>query len=242
MITTHIEKHFFRWTDPYPLTLDYRVVYSQRKTVALSVERDTSVVVRAPVGTPAAKIQQAIETKKLWLFEKTGNKKKYPPKRQQKEFVSGEAILYLGRNYRLEVTDSAEPGIQFRAGFSLARQHQAETAKLFRQWYVDRAQERIPARTEYFARALGVDFKRVLISDLKVRWGSCTPNSNLNFNWRIIKAPSVVIDYLIVHELAHLIESNHTPRFWNIVSVQVPRAEWAKQWLLENGDLLEIDF
>ena len=86
------------------------------------------------------------------------------------------------------------------------------------------------------------DFKRVLISDLKVRWGSCTPNSNLNFNWRIIKAPSVVIDYLIVHELAHLIESNHTPRFWNIVSVQVPRAEWAKQWLLENGDLLEIDF
>jgi hypothetical protein len=66
-------------------------------------------------------------------------------------------------------------------------------------------------------------FNRILISDLKVRWGSCTPKSNLNFNWRLMKAPTTVIDYVIVHELAHLIEPNHTRQFWNIVSIQVPR-------------------
>jgi len=89
---------------------------------------------------------------------------------------------------------------------------------------------------------MGVNFNHILISDLKVRWGSCTPAGNLNFNWRILKAPGFVIDYVIVHELAHLREANHTPRFWNIVSVQVPQWEQAKNWLREHGDLLEVDF
>jgi predicted metal-dependent hydrolase len=191
---------------------------------------------------PAEKIQQAVEAKKLWLFEKMNHEQKYPSKRQRKEFVSSEALLYLGRHYRLEVTDADEPGVQFQAGFFISRQSQPQAAKLFRQWYLDRAWERIPARAKYFAQAMGVRFHRLLISDLKVRWGSCTPNSNLNFNWRIIKAPTVVIDYLIVHELAHLIEPNHTPWFWNVVSVQVPRAAWAKGWLRDHGDLLEVDF
>ncbi len=116
-------------------------------------------------------------------------------------------------------------------------------ARLFRPWwYIERASERITIRAQYFAAALGVTFNRVLISDLKVRWGSCTPNGTLNFNWRIMKAPTFVIDYLAVHELAHLMENNHTARFWNIISVQVPRWGEAKEWLREHGDLLEVDF
>jgi predicted metal-dependent hydrolase len=87
-----------------------------------------------------------------------------------------------------------------------------------------------------------VVFNRISISNLRVRWGSCTPGGNLNFNWRILKAPSLVIDYVIVHELAHLLEANHTPRFWDIVSVQVPRWAQAKNWLRDRGDLLEVDF
>jgi predicted metal-dependent hydrolase len=89
---------------------------------------------------------------------------------------------------------------------------------------------------------LGVTYNQILISDLKYRWASCTPKNNLNFNWRIIKAPIFVVDYLIVHELAHLIEPNHTPAFWNIVAVQVPRHELAKEWLRKHGSLLEEDF
>ena len=72
-------------------------------------------------------------------------------------------------------------------------------------------------------------------------WGSCTVNDNVNLNWRLIKAPMFVIDYVIVHELAHLIESNHTPRFWNIVRTQAPMTEKARSWLREQGQLLEQD-
>ncbi len=70
----------------------------------------------------------------------------------------------------------------------------------------------------------------------------CTPKNNIIFNWRIIKAPIYVLEYLVVHELVHLIENNHTPKFWNIVSIQIPNFEKAKKWLKEKGNLLEIDF
>lgn len=89
--------------------------------------------------------------------------------------------------------------------------------------------------------SLNLGYNKVMISDLKYRWGSCTPKNNLNFNWRLIKAPMFVIEYVIVHELAHFLESNHTLRFWNIVSVQVPHYQKAKGWLKEHGDLLEQD-
>ena len=219
-----------------------RIIYSQRKTVSLAVERDASVVVRAPQGTPEEKIHRAVAAKKLWLYQKVNHAQKYPLTKSRKEFASGETILYLGRNYRLQVSNEDISGIVFNSCFVISRKHQSRAARLFRQWYLERARERLPRRAEYFANAIGVRFNRVLVSDLKVSWGSCTPKSNLNFNWRIMKAPAAVIDYIIVHELAHLLEPNHTSRFWRLVAVQVPRVEWAKQWLREHGKLLEIDF
>ncbi len=79
------------------------------------------------------------------------------------------------------------------------------------------------------------------IVDSRFRWGSCTPKDNVTFNWRLIKAPVLVIDYVIAHELAHLIEANHTARFWNIVKAQLPGMEKAKVWLKKYGQFLEQD-
>ena len=89
------------------------------------------------------------------------------------------------------------------------------------------------------ARNLGVAYQDAKIGNGKYRWGSCTPNDNVILNWRLIKAPMFVIDYVVVHELAHLMEQNHTPRFWNIVKAQAPSMEKAKAWLQKNGALLE---
>jgi predicted metal-dependent hydrolase len=86
---------------------------------------------------------------------------------------------------------------------------------------------------------MGAVYNSANIVDLKYRWGSCTPKNNLHFNWRLIKAPLRVIEYVIVHELAHLLEPNHTQLFWQIVKTQVPDYERSKAWLKENGTLLE---
>lgn len=223
------------------MDLDYRIIYSKRKTIGLTVERDRSIVVRAPVNTSDEAIRQAIEAKKLWLYEKVNHSQKYPPKPMRKEFVTGETLMYLGRHYRLEITDDAEPGVRFQNRFYISRRQQPVAGPVLREWYMARAREKLTPRIGHFASAMGVEYERIMISDLKVRWASCTPKNNLNFNWRIIKAPVYVIDYLIVHELAHLIEPNHSKSFWNIVAVQIPRYAAAKEWLREHGALLEED-
>ena len=223
------------------MELDYRIIYSNRKTIALLVERDRSIVVRAPIGAPAEAIRQAVEAKKLWLYEKINHSQKYPPKPVRKEFVTGETLMYLGRHYRLEVTDDDEPGVRFQNRFYISRRHQVNAGRLMREWYMARAQEKLTPKIRSYAAAMGVAYDRILISDLKMRWASCTPENHLNFNWRIIKAPLFVIDYLIVHELAHLLEPNHTASFWNIVAVQLPRYALGKDWLREHGAALEED-
>lgn len=80
-----------------------------------------------------------------------------------------------------------------------------------------------------------------MISNMKYRWGSCTPHKNLNFNWRLVKAPMHVIDYVVVHELAHILEHNHSPRFWQHIRTQIPRFELSKDWLKRHGEC-EHDF
>ncbi|TVM14167.1 hypothetical protein DPQ33_17800 [Oceanidesulfovibrio indonesiensis] len=113
--------------------------------------------------------------------------------------------------------------------------------RALRRWFKKRAAEKIIPRAERFAQSLGVKYNQIQMTDSKFRWGSCSTKDNLNLNWRLIKAPVFVIDYIIVHELTHLIEGNHTPRFWNIVHAQVANMDKAKKWLKENGQLLLSD-
>jgi len=140
-----------------------------------------------------------------------------------------------------ELVDSHSKLICFDQKFFVPRSLESERQNARRHWYEERASERILPRVRQTAKALGVNVNEAKIIGSRFRWGSCTPKDNVNFNWRLIKAPMFVIDYVIVHELAHLIEPNHTPRFWNIVKAQVPGMEKAKAWLKEHGQFLEQD-
>lgn len=224
------------------MQLDYNVVYSSRRTtLTITVERDRSVVVKAPVGTSLEKIKQVVESRKQWLYEKIHHTQKYQPQLHPpgKELVNGESLPYLGRNYRLELVNNGDK-IEFTNNQFLVPKSQAkQRGDVFKDWYIQKAKERILPRIHLQAERLGVQFSLAKITDSKYRWGSCTPNDNVTFNWRLIKAPMFVIDYVIVHELAHLLEPNHTQRFWNIVRSQVATMEKAKQWLKENGAILE---
>jgi predicted metal-dependent hydrolase len=222
--------------------MEYQVIYSNRKTIQLAVERNREVIVRAPHNTSKKRIEEIIKKKRLWLYEKINHKQKYTQTVHKKEFVSGETLLYLGRHYSLSIVDKDIEGVEFYHRFYISRANRHKAVELFKRWYIERASDKIIPKVEYFSRNLGVKYNHIFISGLKYRWGSCTAKNNLNFNWRIIKAPAFVIDYIIVHELAHLIESNHGEEFWNIIAVQVPRYKRAKEWLKQNGQILEEDF
>lgn len=225
--------------------MDYKVEYSKRrKTVGIFVERDRQVIVRAPEGLSADKIAVIVESKKNWIEAKINDARKYPEKPEKKEFVSGESMMLLGRNYNLLVVKEYFEEVRFDgATFQISSYCPSKANELFLAWYKDYALREIEPMAKSFAKKLGVNYNSCAISEtMKYRWASCTPKGNINFNWRIIKAPRFVIEYLIVHELAHLRVPNHSPEFWNIVSIQVPMYEDAKLWLRDNGQILEIDF
>jgi predicted metal-dependent hydrolase len=224
------------------MEIQYSVVFSKRKTMSIIVDRDRSVVVRAPLATSEEAIKNEIQKRKRLLQKKIDHNQKYPIKQQAKEFISGETLMYLGKNYKLFVTEESFDGIQFDNKFfiSVANQHQANI--LFKEWYLQCAKEIIVPKATAIAKQIGVAYNNINILDLKFRWGSCTPKDNIHLNWRLIKAPITVIEYIIVHELTHLLEANHTKEFWSRVAAQLPSYEKAKLWLKENGHELEVDF
>ncbi|MBN8460678.1 MAG: M48 family metallopeptidase [Verrucomicrobia bacterium] len=226
------------------MDLDYRIVRSpRRKQLTITVERDRSVVVHAPLTATDEAIRRIVDTKRQWLFGKTTHSQKYQslPHAPGKEVVNGESVSYLGRDYPIEIAETESGGVEFSRRFLVPAAQQVKRREVLRDWYVSRATETILPRVRRYAADLGVEYGEARIVDNRYRWGSCTVKDNVHFNWRLIKAPMFVIDYIIVHELAHLMETNHTPRFWNIVRAKVPHTEKARTWLKEHGQILEED-
>jgi predicted metal-dependent hydrolase len=223
------------------MDINFKVQYSNRKTLGLVIGRDKSICVNAPNGVSKEKIDNFINNKKSWIYQKLGNKKKYQDI-SEKEFVSGSSILYLGRNYNLDVNSYKHKNIKFNGKFLLSRSESNNVNELFKEWFIKKANEKIIPLVEDNAKNLGVVYNKADIKELRYRWGSCTPKNNLYFNWRLIKAPLSVVNYVIIHELAHIIEPNHTKRFWSIIKSQMPNYEKARYWLEENGQILEIPF
>jgi len=220
---------------------EYTVIKSNRKSLSIIIERDKSVVVRAPQSLSDDRIREEVNKRKVLILSKIDSDQK-AEERTAKEFVDGEQFLYMGKYYSLQISCSETPAIEFKEAF-IVNSPNIEVAKiLIFEWYQQQAKEVLTPRIIYFAEHLGVKRKRINITSAKYTWGSCTPEGTLNFNWRIVKAPSEVMDYIVVHELAHLREHNHSIEFWNIVAVQLPQYEDAKQWLKFNGHELDEDF
>jgi len=226
------------------MDLTYDVIRSaKRKKLTITVERDRSVVIHAPVSMTDEAVREAVESKRQWLYSKLQHPQKYKnkPAPPGKEVVNGESALYLGTEYKIEIIETQSGTIEFDQRFLVPRARESRRREVLRDWYIDRAQGIIIPRVVQCAHELGVTFTTVRVVDNRYRWGSCTVNDNINFNWRLVKAPMPVIDYVIVHELAHLIESNHTPRFWSIIRAKIPNMARAKAWLKDNGQTLEED-
>lgn len=224
------------------MNLVYTTVRSvKRKKLTITVERDSSVVVLAPNSATDEAIDRVVQSKREWLFEKLQHAPKYQdrPHAPGKEVVSGESALYLGREYRMTLTNAPEGEVVFDRAFLIPQGDRLQTRQAFRNWYWKQATTIILPRVSRYAEELGVKVAEAAIVDNRLRWGSCTTKNNIRLNWRLIKAPMAVIDYVIVHELAHLLEANHTPDFWNIVRAKLPGAEKSKAWLKAHGQLLE---
>jgi len=214
---------------------------ARRRTLTITVERDRSVVVHAPTGVSDEKIRAIVEAKRRWLQGKL----KHVSHQDQglsappgKELADGESASYLGRSYRIESSPAGSKKAHLFYRFLIPRGSSSKRREELKNWYCDRCREKIFPRIKLFAERLGVEFAKVEVMDSRCRWGSCTTRNTIKINWRLIKAPMFVIDYVILHELAHLLETNHSERFWNILQAQTPTIAKAKTWLVQNGQRL----
>jgi predicted metal-dependent hydrolase len=219
-----------------PIQID-KLVRAKRRTIALIVERDGSLTVRAPRRAALSDIEQFIQQKSSWI-ERSREKLKAIGSPVKKQYTEGENFLFLGSPYELRLVDSQHPALKFDNGFTLASAAQAHGEKIFADWYKKQAAQIFPEWVLYHARLHGFSPKQIKINSAKTRWGSCGSNGNINFTWRLVMAPLDVIDYVVVHELAHLRVRNHSPQFWKLVAAIDVNYKKKRQWLRENGEML----
>jgi len=218
-----------------------KVIRTKRKTIALQITDDATLIVRAPLEVSEQTIRNVVIKHKDWIEKKKENIIARDPKFVKKEFVNGEGFMHLGKYYKLSIVNKQSAPLLFNNNcFSLLRDYLPVAREVFINWYKERAYEKISERVEWYARKRGFVYNKINITDANKRWGSCSIKGNLNFSWRLIMAPLPIIDYVVVHELFHLEERNHTKFFWSKVKMLLPDYKKCKDWLEKNGYLLKL--
>ncbi len=223
--------------------IKYTLVRSRRKTASIYIERDGKVSVLVPEKLTTRQVEDLLESKRKWIYQSLAEWQDLNANRIQRDYVNGEGFLYLGRTYRLKlVSDLAEP-LMLKDGYFCLRATKGsvpDADAVFKEFYRSKGSVKIPARVAYFQSKMGVKPRSVKLMDLKNRWASCTASGNLNFHWKCMMAPLTIIDYIVVHELAHLIHPNHTAAFWNEVDKVLPDFQERKRWLRDNGAGMDL--
>lgn len=218
----------------------------RRHTIGLTVERDGSVVAVVPVSVPLGEVERQLRTRELWLHSALTRRMSLTPPATVKQYVSGEGFHYLGRAYRLRVTRAATgddriPALRlFQGMFHLRGDHAHRGRECFVRWYSARSESWLAERMSRLQRRVGVDVRQVAVMDLGYRWASCSKSGRVNFHWRTIMLPPDMVEYLVFHELCHVLEHNHTPRFWTLVRRVDRDFERKERWLKENGSRFDL--
>lgn len=216
------------------------------KSASIEIEDDT-VKVTVPQNLSDLRIEELIKNRTVWIRQKLKiQTETIRPK--DKEYVNGETFSYLGQNYRLKCLSGGSGEAKLTNGYltvSLAKDASGAAVggcvrQSLRQWYQARALEKLKEKTKRYSAILGVSPQSVGVKEYKARWGSCSSSGDVTYNWRIIMAPHHIVDYIVVHELCHLLEHNHGPKYWKHVQNVVPNYKECREWLKVNGEGLRI--
>jgi predicted metal-dependent hydrolase len=213
------------------------------KSATIKVE-DGTVVVVVPHELVQERIIKLLDGKTRWIKEKLALHF-HNHSKSDKQYVSGESFSYLGRNYRLKVNKGQyEPVKLSRGRFTVTLRIGSDNPELIQDsltsWYKQHAQAKLTEKAKRYAEIVGVTYASVGIKLYKSRWGSCSVDGNIDFNWHIIMAPNRIVDYVVVHELCHLIHHDHSPKFWKQVERVMPNYAECKEWLKVNGASLVL--
>jgi len=217
--------------------IDFRLEYSNRKTLGITVNPDLSVIVKAPVDTSLEKVKEKLRKKAPWIIRQQSFFLYFHPKTPARKFIGGETHLYLGRQYRLKVINDKliikNEEVKLKGRFlEVYSQDKNNVKELIEEWYLSKAKDKF----HLIAKPLFENFKskhnlslftyHLSLRNMPTRWGSCTPKGKIILNPELIKAPKGCIEYVIIHELCHLVHHDHTQRFIDLQTKEMP--DWEK--------------
>lgn len=224
------------------LIIDLTIVRSQKRkrTIAFSVTSKESLQIVAPMKTSLPTIKKILLSRKKWILHKL-QEQNYVIKETKRQFIEGERFFYLGEMYLLAIERTTKmPAQCYLSEQSLLLTLPSHYESHFEQhlvkaqlktWYLEQAKLIFQERIAFWSQHMAIPFKQLLITNPKRQWGSCDPQNVIRLNWRLIMTPLSIIDYVIVHELAHVIHKNHATSFWQLVASFMPDYKERRQYL-----------
>ena len=233
----------------YSQEVKFSIVSSnKRRNMSLVVTKQNGLQAKVPLNTSLQIIEKFIKNKEEWVINQLNEFDKMESFSAPKEFVSGERLPYIGRSYRLQVTktDCKQTEFHFDRGKFIAtipnnkNSHFTEIKYKTMKWYHERALVKLKERIDFYSPKVGKAPTNVKVKEFKTKWGNCTDNGTIELNWRIIFAPMSIIDYVVVHELCHLVAMNHSKEFWSKLSAILVDYKERSEWLKNYGPTLQI--
>jgi len=210
--------------------IDFNVVYSDRKTLGITVTPDMDVLVKAPVDSSIQKIKEKILKKAPWIIKQQSYFLSFHPKTTKRKYISGETHLYLGRQYLLKIELSKDESVKLKGKYIEVRTSTiSNVKKMMLNWYLHQAKIKYHNIAQPFIekfKKYNVEPNSIVLREMPARWGSCTPKGKIILNPELIKAPKGCIEYVIIHELCHLVHYDHTQKFIDLQTKEMP--DWEK--------------
>ncbi len=222
-------------------SFDFSVEYRKRKTYEIRIDPPNVVKVVAPIGAKEDMILKVVESKSKWIIKKLSYFREIGYVNNKKKYINGEVFMYLGKDYPLHIVlnELAKKTTVELYEDKLCITTDAKSEDIIKTalegWYRHKTLENVIEKVEYFQRYFSVQPKCIKVKEQKKRWGSCGTNRHLLFNWRCSMAPSYVLDYIVVHEMCHLVQMNHSQDFWKLVETIMPNYKDSKEWLKRNS-------
>ena len=219
--------------------IDFNVIFTNRKTLGITVTPELNVLVKAPMESTIEIIKEKLIKKAPWIIKQQSFFLSFHPKTTERKFISGETHLYLGRQYLLKVEIDNSESVKLKGKFiEVKTTDKSKTKQLVTDWYLLQARSKFIA----IAQQLIDNFKKhkveptsIILREMPTRWGSCTAKGKIILNPELIKAPKGCIEYVIIHELCHLIHHDHTQKFIDLQTKEMP--DWEK-WKMKLENLL----
>jgi len=208
----------------------FALEYSERKTLGIQMTPDIQILVKAPTGTSLEKVKEKVRKKAPWIIKQESFFLTFHPKTPPKKYISGESHLYMGKSLILKIKDGVKNEVKYKGrNFEVTTKDRTKTKSMMKEWYRNKAKQKFAEIAEPLIQRFkkyNVEPTNLYIQDMPRRWGSCTPKGKIILNPELIKAPKGCIEYVIIHELCHLVHHNHTQKFFDLQSEEMP--DWEK--------------